>query len=687
MSLSLAISADASNPIPSSSAVQERVHDIQLDAGPDGATLVVTRSLFNPGPLPAQVELPIDLPCEAVLDEVAVQAPGEAGGLIWRTAELLAASEASDRWAAWLEGPPATSKTALNADTAVHVSRSAWSCEATLEIYPVPPMHARTVSYRVFVPSSYDRGRYAIALPRLSSYGRTPTLALAAPTDRAFVLSVDGQPIQATGVSLDGDREHQLEFTPRDRGRGHVSAADLDLAQLVATTPAALAALDVGASAAELPRLLLSDFEAPSELAQLPEVRRVVVVVDASRSVDADARAQLVALAGAYLEQLSRGRGQDQAQAEVLVFDREVRRVYHDFVPASWAGVDLPKLDLADANGSEVGLAIATARDLLARPTEADGVDWILVLSDLYLRHDFPVEHAQASAAAAAPRVHVVRASGQPIDFEPGPASDPWTAVARGAGGMLWQIGTRELDRELAAAELIRPTRIWSLALQLELEGAGQREIALDRWLAAGVTRRYADLDHHGAPLERASFVGEVWGQRRAWTAAPTAESGRKAAAALAMHDPEGALSDAARTALGFHAQVISPFTSAWAVAGFDGPAASPSAGLGTISLRGTGGSYGCGIGHSMRGHGTSHRVSFDSLVQAALDRCAATTGRSAFETTDLEIVAVDSQDRCVERALWSVDISPTKSNGRKRIAVEYVDGVLTTLGVGGPGR
>ncbi|KIG12675.1 hypothetical protein DB30_01163 [Enhygromyxa salina] len=685
-SLSWGAVAAASNPIPSSTPIEERVHDVQLDASPEGATLIVTRSLFNPGPLPAEVELPIPLPCSASLDAVAVQAPDETGALIWRPAELLDTDEAWDRWQAWVEGPPADIEPALNADTAVHVSRSAWGCEASLSIYPIPPMHTRSVSYRVFVPSVYADGRHVIELPQMSPYGRHATVELDPPADPAFTLSVDGQLILPSGASLDGDLEHRLEFTARDRGSGHASAADLDLAQLVASTPAALAALDPGVSPTDLPHLLVSDFEAPSELARLPKVRRVVVVLDASRSIRARERTQLVSLGAAYLEQLAQTNASSQATAELLLFDRRVRRVYHDFVPAGWAGEDLPKLDIAVGNGSEIGAAIDVARGLLEQPTTADGVDWIIVLSDLYLRHDFPVDDARQAAAAATPRVHVVRVNpSDRVEFAPGAAMDPWTAVARGAGGMLWEIGASRLDPERAANELIAPTRIWSLALQLEFAGAEQREVALKPWLEAGAHQHYADFAHRGAPLERAVFVGEVWGQRRAWAAIPTDAAGRRVAAALATDDPDDLLSDADRTALAFHAQVISPYTSAWAVAGFDGPAAAPRSGLGTIGLGGYGGSFGCGHGHGLRTHGTPHRVSFDSMVQAALDRCGATTGRFGFETTDLEIVAVDSPDWCIAQELWDLDITATQSSGRKRVTVEHVDGVLTNLKAASP--
>ena len=673
------IVADASNPIPSSLPVEERVHEIELDVSPQGATLIVTRSLFNPGPLNAQVELPIPLPCSAALDQVEVRARDSAGALVWRPAALLSASEASSRWQAWLDGPPDATKTFMDADTAVHVSRSDWSCEATLEIYPIPPLRERTVSYRVFVPSSYDQGLYTIELPELSAYGRAVSYELDGGPDPAFTLRVDGQPINPGGATLDGAREHLLEFTPRDGGRGHVSAVDLDLSALVASSPMALAALPADQDVTELPRVLMSDFEAPSELAQLPPVRRVVVVVDASRSVDAHAREQLVTLAGAYLEQLPQA-GSAAARAEVLLFDREVRRVYHDFVPASWVGEDLPKLEIADGNGSEIGVAIERARGLLERPSEAEGADWIIVLSDLYLRHDVAVEDTQRAAASASPRMHVVRADSRYPEFEPGPADDPWTAVARGAGGMLWDISDSSIDEQLAAAELIRPTRIWSLALELELAGGQQLERELDAWLAAGVTRHYADFAHRGPALARAAFVGEVWGQRRAWTATPTDETGRRAAASLATHDEQGALSDAERSALAVHAQVVSPFTSAWAVAGFDGPPAAQHMGLGTISLGGTGGSFGCGgaLGHRI-GH-APHSVSLASLVQKALDRCAATTGSVGFETTDLEIVAVDSHSPCLEHQLWNLDISPTRSSGHKLVVVDYADAVLTSL-------
>lgn len=235
------------------------------------------------------------------------------------------------------------------------------------------------------------------------------------------------------------------------------------------------------------------------------------------------------------------------------------------------------------------------------------------------------------------------------------------------------------------ADELASPKRIWNVALELELADGSHRSEPLERWLDAGARREWYDYEHAGAAMVHAAFVGEVWGQRRAWTGSPTALENQRTAAAFATHDESSQLSDAVRAALAFHAGVVSPFSSAWALAQFDGAAPAPSTGMGFGGCGG--GSWGsstrCGgvIGGSRKGISTP--VGFDVLAQEALARCKVTSdGRFTFETTDLEIVAVTSSNRCVAAQTWATDIEPTESHGRKRVTVAYAGGQVTTVDV-----
>jgi hypothetical protein len=234
------------------------------------------------------------------------------------------------------------------------------------------------------------------------------------------------------------------------------------------------------------------------------------------------------------------------------------------------------------------------------------------------------------------------------------------------------------------ADELVSPKRIWNLDLELELADGSHQSEALEPWLEAGQRREWSDYEHGGPAMVRAAFVGEVWGQRRAWTASPDPIEGMRTAAAFATYDPDREVSDAVRTALAFYAGVVSPFSSAWALAQFEGAAPSATLGLGYGSFGG--GSYGsssrCGGVISCRHPGLSV-IGFDVLAQKALDHCGlAGDGGYSFETTDLEIVAVASSNRCVKQQTWATDIEPTESSGRKRVTVAYASGRVTGVDV-----
>ncbi|PRP94036.1 VWA domain containing CoxE-like protein [Enhygromyxa salina] len=671
--------ARAHDPVPGTAGVDEQDHQIEISVAREGATLRVTRSMFNSGLLHAEVELPIPLPCAATLGDVKLRAPDQSGAASWVSAELLDEAEAARRWALALEGPADGAPTVLNADTAVHVTREDYACEAELSIYPIPPLHSRTVSYEVFMPSTYVEGRYLVELPSFDAYGRTATVELRGARDPALAVSVDGRALGSAGTTLDGASVHTIELAPHDRGRGQLSAVDLDLPGLVERAPAAAARLVASPDEPALGRVLLADFEAPSVLAQLPPVRRVVVLVDASRSLSDSSRRELTELAAAYLEQLAADPAQP-TRTELVVFDRTPRRIYHDFVPAAWAAEDLAKLEIEVRNGSELGAAMSFARELLASPAAADGADWVIVLSDLYLRQDFSVDEQRAASAASSERIHILQASDNSSEgFGPAAADAPWLAVAREGGGMLWEVSSSSLGDE-PARELISPTRVWSLTLALELRDGQRLEHPLGRWLGAGAARRYAEFRHPGAALERATLFGEVWGQRRAWTATPSEAAGRRAAGRLASDESDNPLSDAARAALAFYAEVVSPFTSAWAEASFDGSAPAQAPYIGGLGLHGVGSSFRCGGAGSFGRRGSSHRSALRTLAQTVIDSCAARRGSFEFETTDLEIVAVVSPNRCVEAKLWDLNLASTRSEGRKRLAITYADGTITDL-------
>jgi hypothetical protein len=54
--------------------------------------------------------------------------------------------------------------------------------------------------------------------------------------------------------------------------------------------------------------------------------------------------------------------------------------------------------------------------------------------------------------------------------------------------------------------------------------------------------------------------------------------------------------------------------------------------------------------------------------------------GTLVFETTDIEIVDVLSDDPCIREHVWDVDLTPTMSSGRRVITVEHDGRKLAAL-------
>lgn len=669
--------------VPGTGGVLETEHHIDMRVTETGASLVVTRKFFNPSLLSAQVELPIELPCTATLDQVRIEESDGEGGLRWREAEIVDDDTGWLRWSSWLDGPPEGVEPAFDSDTAVLLTRSG-HCDARLSLYPVPPVHERTVSYRVFVPSSYVEGQHHIELPRFDGSGLPASVDVRGlePLASSYDITVDDDAPNPDGVTLDSSLEHVITLRRRDAGLARVHAVDLDLDALFAEAPAAAAKLDpeVDAQLGAQGHLLASGFDVPRELVALPPIRRVIVLLDASRSLASHERAELQKIGADYLARLEADMGQG-VHAEIMLFDRHVRPLYHAFMPAAWVAEDLRHLDIDDGNGSELGLALDAARQAFTTPTTASGVDWIVVLSDLELRRDLSVEAEREAAQRSPARMHLVRSIANNRTLSPAAADDEWTAVAREAGGMLWDWGIGGWESDALAAELVRPRRLWSARLELLFADGERREVERHAWLAAGQRQQWLATEQ-AAALVHAAWVGDVWGQRRAWLATPDADEGRRLAGALATFDEDRALSDAVRTALAMHADVVSPFSSAWATAGFDGPAPAPMAGFG---IGGFGSSYGhsIGCGGARSGHAarSPNALTFAQLVQTVVDACPqAVDGAFAFETTDLEIVAVESVDACIGEQLWALDILPTHSRGRVRVVVEHSGGRLVAV-------
>jgi hypothetical protein len=642
----LAVGADAEDHL--SGTVSEQRHTIEITPGPELTTLEVTRTLFNPTFDHEQIDLRIDLPCEAILDGLELRGPDDAKGReVWVPGTLIDPELATDRY---FDFQYQTHGDAMDGDTIAVLSRSS-NCDANLELFPVPPMRERSVRYRVQLPSTYAAGRYRVALPAFELELAGAAIHVATPP-AGFGLAVDGLPV-AGNVELSGRAPHELMLTPTDAEHTRVSLASIDMQALgVAKEPASVVAAEI---------------DLPSRLVDLPPVRRVVVLVDASHSLASSSRERLQQLASAYLDELALT--QPNARVEVLEFDRHVRAIHGEFVDPELASGQLHDATIESHNGSEPGLALTHARELLAaaRQPGETGVDWLLLLSDLELRDEYSLAAVLDEAEASDVRMHVIRPEHGDLSLTPMPADDPWMAIAQAAGGAHFGYSVDESSLARDGAELLEPNRVWDLRLIHTDDRRRTSMISLATELNAGESAQW--LDRLGTSgLDRVSFEAYSWASPLTWSAKSSMRAQQRWAGLLTSGESLGLdFEDAESKALAELAGVVTPWTSMIAEARFDGPSPEgPRSGCGGSWM---GSSHGCSISCGSRsahfpGQGFDLSV-LRAAIEQAIGECQdLAPGSVSFEILDREIVVVQSETACVREAIWQLDLRSWPSFG-----------------------
>jgi hypothetical protein len=624
-----------------SGSLTERQHAIAVVPGIESTTLEVTRTFFNPTFEHEQLGLQIDLPCEAVLDGLELRGPDDARGRpTWVPGKLIDPEVAGDRYFDFrFEGDGQ----ALDGDTMAVLSRGD-SCRGWLELFPVPPMRERSIRYRVQLPAHYGAGAYRVELPAFELELEGAQLSVAAPP-AGFALQIDGQAVTGT-LELSGRTPHTLTLTPDDDDHTRVALASIDLEALGATRDAQ--------------SVIAAELDLPLRLVDLPPVRRVVVAIDASHSLDDDSRMNLQRLAVAYLGQLTAVR--PEARVEVMTFDRSVRRIHGEFVDPGLAGARLQSARIESRNGSEPGLALAHARELLGaarQPGEA-GVDWVLLFSDLELRDEYSLAAELDGAEASDVRLHVIRPAPGRRSLTPMPTEDPWMAIAQAAGGahFAYAIDDSMLARD--GAELIDPNRVWDLRLIHEDTRGRTSVIALADELGAGEPAVWIErLSANG--VERVSFEAFSWASPLTWSAESSRRADERWAGRLTAGDRSAIdLGDVESKALAELAGTVTPWTSMIAEARFEGR--STPSGMWGHGGGWHGSSTGCGLSSGIRRRlhvtGELDLSVLRGAIEQAIGECPdLATGSLAFEILDTEIVNVESAHACAREAIWQLDL------------------------------
>jgi hypothetical protein len=629
----------------------ETSHQIRVSLSATHATLRVRRQVFNGGDRHDQAIFQIEVPESSVAVGLATLG-SQNGRPFWFPGELMEAEAAAEKY---------RELTGIGGFYPKDPALLSWRHQhaLSLQVFPCPPRAAKSVEYTLEMPTRYAGGRYYIELPRMGTerLAATATVVARHPADSLFVRGV---PLVAgASMRLDAEEPLRVELEPRAPRQFEAELASFEFAQGRALTRFRVAAA---------PRLSV-----------VPKQARVVVLLDGSASLNADARLGAVEAAGAYLAHFP------DALAEVVVFDRKLRPQHQRLVPISRARQDLRALTLTPQNGSDVDRALMYADTLLAREPEGHPRR-VLLLTDARTRTSLSPDALSAALASSGALLHVgVVASGwlglhRDDDHQ-------WTRVTRPTGGLVWQAGVSPDDdparQRLVFEEWARPIALDHVTLseslsELEtsdwLSGAGERlrEGEAGDWVGLG-TRA----------IGAAGLRGELWTEPVALSFSPDGQAAQRWAALVFGTALLDQLSEPEMMVLARRGGAVSPVTSYLAIE----PGVRPSTeGLEWSDLSASGIGFGggafCGGARGSAGAAFDTQKYLEERIQEQLTRCGAAGSRLRLEleTTRAEIVELTrlelegpstfALEQCVREGVWALALPPAfaSENARHRV-------------------
>jgi hypothetical protein len=612
--------------------LREVSHHIDITVDRGFATLVVRRTVFNGGRRHDQAIFALDLPPGAAA--TGLRTLGQIGGRPhWFTGELLERETAAARYRELTGFGDAFPK-----DPALLSWRS--QEQLALQVFPCEAGANKTVEYTLLVPTAYVEGLHRVRLPRLGT-STLPSMIKVRAAQPGDTLLVDDSPVRP-GTELSFSGVDQVEIAIQPSAQPPVTGS--------------LAILPLGPSRV----LSQARIDIAAKLSTIPARARVVVLIDASRSVEEDARKASLVAAKAYLGHFPDG------TAEVMVFDRTVRPMHGKLVPTRKAVEDLATLVIQPGNGSFVDLALERAASMLA--TSPGGERRVVVFTDTLTRDALTATQLGTQFGAAGGVVHVVVPSfGSPWltrDDE-----HDWSGIAKRTGGLVWQSGASDDPNSARVfTELARPVRLDNARIR---GGFLPEELTSIDTIQEG--EGFSDLRIHVPAGNTFSVEGDLWTRRVHGTTAATDDAARRWAAMVfgspVMHE----LTDKEMMVLAKRGGAVSPVTSYLAIE----PGVRPST-EGLVDDEGGGiglGSIGT-IGHGAGFGSAGGRVdTFDPMrwlehaISAAWAACRAPSGMAKVEveTTVDEVVDVPvltsptpvspAVSTCLREAIWALDL------------------------------
>lgn len=596
----------------------DRGHTIEVRIDRGHATLVVTRVFENRFGKHDQAMLQMtDLPDGAVATGLR-SLGGDAKKPIWFQAELLDAEVAAKRY---------RELTGIGGYYPKDPALLSWRSQGhlALQVFPVGPKSQKTVEITLDMPTHWENGQHVIELPRMGTEALAPTITFK-PANAGDALTVDGKTVAA------GDTRRLF---------GQLTAA------IAQSDPPKLGGRYASVGFAKGRALVHAAIEVAPKLSQVPKGAYVVVVLDGSRSLNDAARAAEIAATRAYLAHLP------DAKVQILVFDRKVHALETSFVSAATALSDLKTI--TPHNGSDLDVALAEAKNRIST-APAGAPRRIVAITDLATRSTLlPSSIKGLEATKAVVHLATIRsvAGGAPSvsrdDY------DPWAAVPRATGGVLWRAsaGTDAKQNQVAYEEWARPLRID----RLSVTGVGLTGVEIPDTLAEG--EGFEETRLNAFPTPAIEVKGELWSSPIS-TVLATSPGEEKLWSGLAMgtallHE----LKDPEIATLAFKGGAVSPMTSYLAIE----PGVRPSTeglewgagGLGLSGIGAGGGGFGSGIG---LGSIVPDRMKvLREKLAVVAKSCGVKEARVRMETTWSEIVSVDVNNACMTEGVYDLEL------------------------------
>ncbi|MDI3286195.1 VWA domain-containing protein [Polyangium sp. 15x6] len=613
----------------------EKTHVVDLRIGHGHADLVVRRTVHNGGPRHDQATFYIDVPSGAVA--VGLRTLGTLDGKPhWFDGELLEAEKAAARY---------RELTGIGGYYPKDPALLSWRSQnlLALQVFPCPPGEDKTIEYTLRLPTQYREGRHHLDLSALGTE-ELPAEATVSPMIAGEAIFVDDTRQKAPAkISLK-------------------EAVDLSVAP-ASEKPVEGALASVGF--AKQKNVVHFHIDAAPALSRVPRGAHVVVLIDASRSLDPEQVEAEVAMTRAYLSHFP------DARASVLTFDRAVHASKKGFVSVREALDGLDGSKIVRQNGSHIDEALSRADALLAALPESTPKR-ILALTDTRTRQELTPERLRGQLSKSGALLHVGVVDGAFSTTLTRDDAHAWASMTRPTGGLVWQASIDTADQgdepRTVYEELARPKRIDHF--QVHAQGIAPETLTPPEVLVEGTSFEDLRLSEKQVPF--VEVTGELWATpMRRVLVADEAEN-RRWAGLVFGSDLLHSIEEADMMPLAMMGRAVSPVTSYLAIE----PGVRPST-EGLEEFTGSGWGFGSGLGRLYGGHRVKPpQISmFDKQaflkdeLSRGLQACGGAGKKTTvgLESTLEEIVSVratiDGEKAgsklvtCLEEAAWGIEL------------------------------